>query len=405
MQAARSRPTQWVNVRLATLAPPKPPAPRQETAPRTRARQLRFTARGWRELAQAGETARWDALAQWAVEPNPFQESWFLLAALRAFDPGEEVSLLCLEADGQLAGVLPMRRERSYYGRPIPHWRNWLHANAFLGVPLVAPGFELAFWRELLAWCDVHAGSALFLHLTEMPLHSPLFGALHDVLAGQRRPAALVHRYERAMLRSRLSPQAYYEQNVNKKRRKELGRRYKRLAECSDLAIERTSGAAGIDAWLDEFLALERAGWKGKAGSALASQPETEALFREAMREGARRGRLERLTLRLDGRAIAILTSFLTPPGAFGFKTAYDEAFARSSPGVFLQREFLQVLADPAIAWCDSCAAPDHPMIDHFWRERRPIGRISIAIGGPIRRSLFRVIAAAETGRLGGGIA
>jgi CelD/BcsL family acetyltransferase involved in cellulose biosynthesis len=367
--------------------------------------ELRFAAHDWRELAQSAETARWDALSQWAAEPNPFHESWFLLAALRAFDPAGEVSLLCLEADGQLAGVLPVRRERSYYGRPLPHWRNWLHANAFLGVPLVAPGFERAFWRELIAWCDAQAGGALFLHLAEMPLHGPLFDALRGVLAEQRRPAALVHRYERAMLQSRLSPQEYYEQSINKKRRKELSRRYKRLAECGDLAIERRIDAADIDPWLDEFLALERAGWKGKAGSALASRPETEALSREAMREAAERGRLERLTLRLDGRAVAILTSFLTPPGAFGFKTAYDEAFARSSPGVFLQREFLQVLTDPAIAWCDSCAAPDHPMIDHFWRERRPIGRISIAIGSPVRRSLFRLIAAAETRRLSGGIA
>src|SRR5690606_23182833 len=208
------------------------------------------------------------------------------LAALRAFDPAGEVSLLCLEADRQLAGVLPIRRERSYYGRPLPHWRNWLHTNAFLGVPLVAPGFEQAFWRELLAWCDAHAGSAMFLHLAEMPLHDPLFGALRDVLAEQRRPSALVHRYERALLRSGLSPQEYYEQNINKKRRKELSRRHKRLAERGDPVIEDRSDAAGIDAWLDEFLALEHAGWKGEAGSALASRPETEALFREAMREG-----------------------------------------------------------------------------------------------------------------------
>jgi CelD/BcsL family acetyltransferase involved in cellulose biosynthesis len=389
---------------LATLAPAQPLSSRQRAAPQTRTPELRFAAHGWRDFAQWGETARWDALAGWAAEPNPFHESWFLLAALRAFDPSGKVSLLCLEADGQLAGVLPVRQERSYYGRPLPHWRNWLHANAFLGVPLVARGFEQAFWRELLAWADEYAAGALFLHLAEMPLHGPLFGALRAVLAEQRRPAALVHRHERAMLRSGLSPQEYYQQSINKKRRKELSRLYKRLAERGDLVIERKADAAGIDAWLDEFLALERAGWKGQAGSALECQPETEALFRDAMREGARRGRLERLTLRLDGRAVAALISFLTPPGSFGFKTAYDETFARSSPGVFLQREFLQVLTNPAIAWCDSCAAPDHPMIEHFWRGRRPIGRISIAIGGQVRRSLFRVIAAAETGRLGGDI-
>jgi hypothetical protein len=31
------------------------------------------------------------------------------------------------------------------------------------------------------------------------------------------------------------------------------------------------------------------------------------------------------------------------------------------------------LLADPTLAWCDSCAGPDHPMIDRLWGERLPI--------------------------------
>jgi hypothetical protein len=36
-------------------------------------------------------------------------------------------------------------------------------------------------------------------------------------------------------------------------------------------------------------------------------------------------------------------------------------------------------------------------MIDHIWRERRAIGRISIAIGGGLRRTAFGLLARAET--------
>ena len=61
-----------------------------------------------------------------------------------------------------------------------------------------------------------------------------------------------------------------------------------------------------------------------------------------------------------------MLATFLTPPGAFSFKTTFDEAFARFSPGVLLQRENLELLARPSIEWTDSCADMDHPMIDHF---------------------------------------
>ena len=90
---------------------------------------------------------------------------------------------------------------------------------------------------------------------------------------------------------------------------------------------------------------------------------------------------------------------FLAPPGAFAFKIAYDEEFARFSPGVLLQRENLALLDQPGIAWCDSCASADHPMIDHIWRERRAIGSLSIAIGGPLRRALFRPLAKLEQTR------
>jgi CelD/BcsL family acetyltransferase involved in cellulose biosynthesis len=217
------------------------------------------------------------------------------------------------------------------------------------------------------------------------------------VLADQGRSAAVVHRKERAMLSSALSSQAYFEQSLSGKKRKELRRQFNRLSEEGEVALHRQSDAGEIGRWADEFLALEEAGWKGAAGSALACDAATASLFREALHGAAQRGRLERLSLTLDGRAIAMLANFITAPGAFSYKTAFDEAYARFSPGVLLQQENLAMLDRSDIAWCDSCAAQDHPMIDHIWRERRVIARISIAIGGKARRALFRLLIRAET--------
>lgn len=359
--------------------------------------QIGLKARDWRELDSSAEIVRWDALAQWASEPNPFHESWYLLPALRAFDPEGEVALLCLESGGQLAGLLPVRRDVRYYGHPVPHLASWLHSNAFVGAPLVAQGFERAFWRELFAWCDARPGGALFLHLSQLPLEGPLHEALTQVLAEERRPCATVKREARAMLQSQLGPEAYFEQSLSMKRRKELRRRHRRLAEQGELVVQRTAGHEDLDTWTNEFLELEQAGWKGGAGSALACDARTSALFREALAGAAARGRVERLTIRLNGRPLAMLTTFLCPPGAFGFKTAFDEAYSSYSPGVLLQHENLALLSHSDIAWSDSCAAPDHPMIDHFWRERRIVVRHNIAIGGKARRLLFRTLAARET--------
>lgn len=370
------------------------PARRLESA-RTRASSGLLACLPWREIEC--EIDAWDALAAQAEEPNPFFESWYLLPALRAFDPEGDVQILRFEASGRLAGLLPIVRRRRYYGKPIPNLASWLHDNCFLGAPIVARGVERAFWEALLAWADINAGAGLFLHLSQMPLAGALYETLKAVLAEQQRHAALVHREERALLASELSPDAYLEAAMSGKKRKELRRQFARLSETGEVLFERREDAAGLDAWIDHFLTLEAAGWKGQAGSALACSPETTSLFREALQGAAPRGRLERLTLSLDGKPVAMLATFLCAPGAYSFKTAFDESFARFSPGVLLQRENLAMLERPGIAWSDSCAAADHPMIDHIWRERRAIGRISIAIGGGLRRAAFAMLARAET--------
>jgi hypothetical protein len=82
----------------------------------------------------------WDILAQWASEPNPFYESWYLLPSLHALDPMGTVRMLRFEIDGDLAGIMPIRHESRYYARPIPQLSGWVHPNCFLGAPLVARG-------------------------------------------------------------------------------------------------------------------------------------------------------------------------------------------------------------------------------------------------------------------------
>ncbi len=353
--------------------------------------------RDWTQVS-AADLACWQTLAMRAVEPNPFFEPWYLMPALRAHGDAK-ISLFVLERDGEWLGLLPIARQPRYYGKPIPNFSGWMHANCFLGAPLVTQGYEKAFWQALLGWADSHAKAALFLHLAQVPLDGPLAGALREVLYETRRAGGIVHCEERALLASELSPEDYLDASMSGKKRKELRRQANRLAEEGELGFERREGTHGLAEWTEAFLALEQAGWKGKAGSALASAPATAALFREALAGAAAAGRLERLTLTLDGRPIAMLANFLTAPGSFSYKTAFDETYARFSPGVLLQRENLTLLERPGIDWCDSCAAADHPMIDHIWRERRAVGALSIAIGGALRRALFRPLLNAEVGR------
>jgi len=85
--------------------------------------------------------------------------------------------------------------------------------------------------------------------------------------------------------------------------------------------------------------------------------------------------------LLIDGRPIAATIVLRSGRSAWFWKIAYDEAFARFSPGVMLSVEVTSELAeDTRLARTDSCAAANHPMIDHLWRERLPLSDRMIAV-------------------------
>lgn len=367
----------------------------------------------WKMLRWDGVDAtflrQWQDLAARSAQANPFYEHWYLMPSLQAFDTNKMVRLFTLTAttskgDETLLGLLPIVRSNRYGRWPIAHLSNWLHPNIFLGEPLIASGFEEAFWTALYQYCDMNAGNALFLHMNRHYLNSVSTRAMHHGAMQQSRSIAMVQAEERAILSIQGdTPQTYAGASLTGKKRKELRRQANRLGDIGTIVHQKLEGQSaidGLDVWMADFLALEAKGWKGKAGSALACDDRTISLFRRALLGSAAEGRLQLLDIRLDERPIAMLVNFLTPPYAFSYKTAYDEDYARFSPGVLLQMDNLALLNRADLIQCDSCAAPDHPMIDSIWRERCTMTRHSIGIGGSARRRLFDTLLKAEMRRM-----
>ena len=108
------------------------------------------------------------------------------------------------------------------------------------------------------------------------------------------------------------------------------------------------------------------------------------------------------LGLFLDGRPIALKCNFLSGPGGFTFKIAYDESLAKFSPGVLLELDNLEdVHRRPEIRWMDSCAMPGHFMIGRLWRERRTLQTLWIStsrwLGNPLLGAAPLLRAASRT--------
>lgn len=342
--------------------------------------------------------AEWDDLARHASEPNSFYERWFVEASLRHLECPETFRLLTVrDAQSTLIGLLPLRSGQTYGRTPFLAVENWLHYNQLLGAPLVRKGAEKAFWHEVVASFDTNSPGADILYFSEMPRVSSVTDALFSVCKELGRRNAIVHRYSRALLEAGETPDAYWAAVVRKKKRKEIARLENRLAELGDVRIDILRSEADADSWIDAFLALEAAGWKAEA-AALAVDARTRAFFVDAIKAGLQQGRIEILRMRVADQTIAMLVNFLAAQGAFSFKIAYDEAFARYSPGILIEKANLQRLSDPDFGWMDSCAIENHPMINSLWRGRREIVRIALPRKGARALLLFQSVRLAEAG-------
>lgn len=343
--------------------------------------------------------AEWQDLAKTASEPNAFAEPWFVRAGLDNLPGiGADPRILAISDDLGLVGVIPLCVASRYGRLSVDHVENWRHHHDFLGIPLIRAGQEAMFWSALIRYLDAADWAPAFLHITGLveggAVHRGLVGAAWEM----RRQCHCVHRSQRAFLDSPLGAEAYYEGAVRKKKRKELGRLAKRLGDLGKIRFERLAGGPDVARWTDDYLRLEASGWKGEGGTALASAVETEAFFRSVIAAAAEAKRLQMIRMTLDGAPIAMLVNFLSAPGSFSFKIAYDQAYARYSPGVLLEIENLKILDDPDIAWMDSCAVENHPMIDSLWRERRALLRCTVRLSGRKRGLIFHACRLLERG-------
>src|SRR5205823_5877592 len=125
----------------------------------------------------------------------------------------------------------------------------------------------------------------------------------------------------------------------------------KRLAEGGVVIASSTGEPAAIAHALDDFLTLEASGWKGRAGSAARASAEIHQFMKSAVNGLAVEGKATIDRLFVDTRAIAAIVRLRSGAMAWCWKIAYDENFARASPGVQVLLDATEaVLADPAIA-------------------------------------------------------
>lgn len=336
--------------------------------------------------ALAERVTAWDDLAWNSLEPNPFYEPAMFLPAWERFADDGPTEIALVYRNGvrpqdppELCGFFPFARERR---GPLTLRTLWKHIYCFLCTPLVRQGVAVETLRTLCDWLEQDRSGPAVWQLPHVTADGLFQQALVDITLERQTLSHVVHQYNRALLRPAETAEAYCAQTMTCHNRQELRRQRRRLGEQGTVTVRESQPNDDPTPWIEQFLALEAAGWKGREQSALAAAEADSAYFRQIVQCAAGRRQVGFLGLFLNDRPVALKVNFLSGEGSFAFKIAFDEAFAKFSPGVQLELENIDwVHRQPGVRWMDSCAKPGHFMIGRLWGQRRTIQRIWLSTG------------------------
>jgi len=328
----------------------------------------------------------WEELAASAAEPNPFFEPWMMLPAMKELGGGLDLRVALLYApDGVrphgpqiLCGVFPLQFNRSYKGLPVSVLTLWRHRYCFLSVPLIRKGCVDQVLRSFLDWIPTQG--ATLMEFQRVPGEGSFNEALVAAMYERHSLSFVDDAYVRALLKPATDSDSYFRAAVRRDHRKDIKRRARRLEETGSVVYRELASEEELGAWIEGFLDLEQKGWKGKNGGAFACRAEDRRFFEEVIRAAFSRGRLMMLSLEVNGHPVSYKCNFIANEGSFAFKIAYDESYAYYSPGLLLEIENIRSFHERGdLEWMDSCASPEHPMIDRLWQDRRIIQSVLVS--------------------------
>jgi hypothetical protein len=368
---------------ISGLAPPpldRPAADRSVSIGRPGRELCLYPAKTGYELQQ-----ELDFLSNRAIEPNVFFTGRFLAPAMPRLE--DRVVRLALIRDNdarrsRLRFLMPYSVDKPGFSIGSPIMRAWSNPFGPLGVPLLDAEDAAETIDNLLEGLALPAaGLPPILVLPDLRLKGKFAQLFRAVAIGRNLPLTVTDTFSRPMLESLLDGDSYLRRTISSAHLRELRRQWKKLEDEGNLTYNVARQPEEIRLRMEEFLALEASGWKGRGRTALVTDRYHAAFAREAISNLAEADSVRIHTLDFNGVAIASMIVLMMAGDAYTWKTAYDENFARFSPGKLLLAQLTEWHLDDAnIMRSDSCAVPDHPVMGRMWEEREEMGTLIVGL-------------------------
>ncbi len=255
---------------------------------------------------------------------------------------------LCLVAiaAGRLVGVLPLSIEQtSAWGRSVSIVRQPRDRHTHSIDLVAAPGYQEAVAVEFRKALDEVAPGWFGLEFTLLERESPL------VSSDWPRSSAVTSLDGCASVVRTVGAWDEYERGLSSNFHRQLKRSHGKMAGVGEIVSEFLAGEAARPEYLDRFMPIEAAGWKGRAGSAILKDAGLRRFYRLLAERLHSCGKLEWHFLRVGRTDVAGHLAIRSGRRLFLWKIGYDEAFAHYSPGVLLiehmlARAFADTLTD-----------------------------------------------------------
>lgn len=182
-----------------------------------------------------------------------------------------------------------------------------------------------------------------------------------------------------------------------KKRQRELNRLLRKLTELGTVDFELAETPIDVMLRFEEYLLIETRSWKGRRGTSIQAIKRHAAFARQAVSDLAGEGRCRVLSMRLEGKPLASMILLSMNGCYYPWKIAFDEHYARFSPGALLMArlsEYLHSLPDFRMA--DSLAKTGKSWMDLFWCEKIELQNVALAASEKEAENLVRRAALPE---------
>jgi CelD/BcsL family acetyltransferase involved in cellulose biosynthesis len=308
----------------------------------------------------AQDLREWAALAERAAEPNPFQHPAFILPQANLLPCRSVYLLSTIQAPSRrMIATWAVEGCEPTLTRPLPHLRSFSSLYSFCDVPLVdreqlSVGLRSlwTFLAEQRRWHGVRLRFNRF--------QGDQADAFHETAAESQVSIDHDRQWTRAFTQIDALRSEPLLDRLSRSRRKSLNRARRWMQSCGALGHRLVFPRPDDMTAAETFLRLESLGWKGAAGTSIASRPGDAAFFREMIRRFASIGGACFGELLIGQRVIASTCNLLCGNTLFGFKLGWDPEFANGSPGVWSELELARAVEEqlPEVTGIDSCAQP-----------------------------------------------